>query len=135
MVFSLWFIPPSRRELPAVSLRGVISNDDALPYELTEMNHDYEDIHRLRQNTIGSDYEISFGEFYGFTNRMAVQAEKQAKPFSPLPPPSSHSSQVTETAENDPKTNKCIAYGTTTHNSSTYPSSANPLYDNYLYDN
>ncbi|XP_064386138.1 mucin-2-like isoform X3 [Halichondria panicea] len=100
----------TKRTLPPVSLKGVVSTSEIKPYEMIEMgDHEYEEVSKFQQPS-GGEYEMVGGSSAGYENRAAIMATKQTSP--PPPPPPQPSQQETVDAGGDFEVIECIAYST-----------------------
>ena len=140
-----------RRELPPVTLRGVVSTGQTEPYEMMEMGHEYEDVSKFQQRGVvnpqqrgvvsppegGGEYEVV--ENTADKHESTAPTKSQDPPTqptdtAPLPPPASQPSQPPPASQTEDKSSKdefkfteCIAYETHTH---ATPTEGDPLYSN-----
>lgn len=129
---------PFRHKLSAVSLSGVVSTDEILPYEMMEIGHEYEDLSKFQQDTVGGSNEYELVGAFSETienNETSIISEQQTDSLSPPPRQSSRPTQPSQSLKvggEGIELNECIAYSTTTHGRYTPPYSeqAEPLYAN-----
>ena len=147
-----------RRELPPVTLRGVVSTGQLEPYEMMEMGHEYEDVSKFQQRGVvnsqqrggislpegGGEYEVIENTAVKHVSTAPIDHVRPTQPTDtvPPPPPASQSSQPPPSSQTEDKINskdefeftECIAYETHTHAPPTAtPTEGVPLYSNWLF--
>ena len=147
--------PTHRRELPPVTLRGVVSSGRTEPYEMMELGHEYEDVSKFQQRGVvnpqqrgvvsppegGGEYEVIENTAVKHVSTAPTKSQDpptQSTDTVPPPPSASQPSQPPPASQTEDKSSKdefefteCIAYETHTHAPPTAtPTEGDPLYSN-----
>ncbi len=110
--------PPTRPDLPPVSLKGVVNTGEIQSYDMMEMGHEYEEVSKF-QRAVDGEYEVigAPSQTTGSDNKTPIKTESSP----PTPQSTPQPSEATKAPGNDTEFTECVAYSMTTHSRPPQP--------------